>query len=92
MPKNKKQKKLDVDKNNAIEFKIGDKVRLVSDTKNRTYTIYSYTTYANWRVNYTCWFDDEYDMYEPWQIQPYTPDIPMGFITNEIIKQLWQDQ
>lgn len=53
---------------------IWDKVQLVTDTKwDKVYTIYSFTTYADWRITFTLWNWADYDMYEPWQIKKYIP-------------------
>lgn len=53
---------------------IWDKVQLITDTKwDKVYTIYSFTTYADWRINFTLWNWADYEMYEPWQIKKYIP-------------------
>ena len=65
---------------------IGDTVQLITDSKwDKVYTIYSYKTYADWRINFTLWNWDNYDMYEPWQIKKYIPIPPIWFTapTNE---------
>lgn len=61
------------------EYFIWDKVQLIADTKNRVYTIYSYTVYDWGRISFTLWHDDEYDVYEPWQIKKYVPTEPIWF-------------
>lgn len=60
-------------------FYIWDKVQLIHDLKNKVYTIYSYTTYADWRVNFTVWDDWDYEMYEPWQIKKHIPPASIWF-------------
>ena len=53
---------------------IWDKVQILTDSKwDKIYTIYSYTTYADWRINYTLWNWADYEMYEPWQVKKYIP-------------------
>lgn len=53
-----------------------DKVQLITDSKwDKVYTIYSYTTYADWRINYTLWNWADYEMYEPWQVKHYIPPV-----------------
>ena len=58
------------------ELYIWDKVQLITDSKwDKVYTIYSFTTYADWRINFTLWNWTDYEMYEPWQIKKYIPPI-----------------
>ena len=65
-------------------FTIWDKVQLITDNKwDRVYTIYSYTTYAGWRVNYTLWNGAVYDIYEPWQIKKYLPPDNIWLLTPQ---------
>lgn len=69
------------DKDSLLQqsFDIWDKVKLISDTKNKIYVIYSYTVYKWDRIVYTIWVDDEYESVEPWQIEQYYPKEPIWF-------------
>lgn len=60
-------------------YYIWDKVHLIHDEKKKVYTIYSFTTYADWRINYTLWADNEYEMFEPWQVKHYIPSQSIWF-------------
>lgn len=60
---------------------IWDKVQLITDSKwDKVYTIYSFTTYAGWRINFTLWNWADYEMYEPWQIKKYLPPSNIWFV------------
>lgn len=62
------------------KFDIWDKVQLITDSKwDKVYTIYSFTTYADWRINFTLWNWADYEMYEPWQIKKYIPTQSIWF-------------
>lgn len=63
------------------ELYIWDKVQLITDSKwDKVYTIYSFTTYADWRINFTLWNWADYEMYEPWQIKKYLPTYNIWFV------------
>lgn len=63
------------------QIRIGDKVRLVSDWKNKTYMVYSVTYYYWGRTEYTIWIDDEYERVEWWQIELVPTELKIGFAT-----------
>ncbi len=61
---------------------IWDKAQLITDTKwDKVYTVYSFTTYADWRIKFTLWNWANYEMYEPWQVKKYIP-IPSIWFNN----------
>lgn len=62
-------------------FSLGDKVKLLNDSKDKTYIIYSYTMYWDWRITYTLWEWEDYNVYEPWQVVEITPSTTMWFNT-----------
>lgn len=73
--------------NNDNDLYIWDKVQLINCSKGKIYVIYSFTTYWDWRITYTIWVDDEYEVVEPWQVKPYVAPVNIWFN-----KDLWQDQ
>ena len=61
------------------QFNVGDRVQIINDPRERVFVVYSYTVYAEDRITYTLWFEDDYDMFEPWQLKQYLPPNPIGF-------------
>lgn len=63
-------------------IRIGDRVKLLNDTKNIPYVVYSITYYHGWRKTYTLWCDAEYEGgVEEWQIALHQETPSIWFIT-----------